>query len=231
MAPERVPRRERGESSAARRGGKGLARSAIVLVIDVLDDLGHVVLVLAEFRCVFEHLFVLFLVFLLVLAARGLAAALAFTRLSGLALLLGLLLDLAADRNFRHLRLRFVRLGGQVGLKLFVERRDILVRNRRRDRARLSRLDEELGIERRAAFRTCDRISAHVVIARAAIRTDPLGTPLRLRHGTSATMRTQNHLWRPFATTVGRCQKLILEPAPGRRWRRPGAVAPAIALC
>src|SRR5579875_2439672 len=203
MAPERVPRRERGESSAARRGGKGLARSAIVLVIDVLDDLGHVVLVLAEFRCVFEHLFVLFLVFLLVLAARGLAAALAFTRLSGLALLSG----------------------------LFVERRDILVRNRRRDRARLSRLDEELGIERRAAFRTCDRISAHVVIARAAIRTDPLGTPLRLRHGTSATMRTQNHLWRPFATTVGRCQKLILEPAPGRRWRRPGAVAPAIALC
>src|SRR5665213_3133644 len=46
--------------------------SALLLVLDVLDHLGHVVLVLAELRCVLEHFFLFFLFLFLGPAGLGL---------------------------------------------------------------------------------------------------------------------------------------------------------------
>src|SRR5487761_1526922 len=110
-------------------GRKRACRSAVVLLIDVLDNLGHIILVLAELRGILEHLFVLFPV-LFLLAACILAASLAFAglRSRGLSSRFGLLFG---DRNLGHRFAFLVGLGGQIGLEFLLQRRDILDHRRR----------------------------------------------------------------------------------------------------
>jgi hypothetical protein len=128
-------------------GGAPGKRSALLVLVEVLDDFLDVLLVLAELGSILEDLLLLV----------GFDDILGLRRL-GLGLL-GLGLDL---------------LGG--------DRLDLLLRHGARPGA--ARLEEGLGIERRAAFRAGDLAErlAEIVVARAAARADPLHTPFGLRH-------------------------------------------------
>src|SRR5579863_9594088 len=128
-----------------RRPGSGF------LLLDIVDDLGHVVLVLAEFGGVLDQFLVL--LFLLGLLERY-----------------GFLFLLTLD----HLDI----LGVEIGIEFAGgDRRQRLLDRRRRPRA--PRLQKRLGVERRRAFRADHRVVQQIVIAGAAARADALGASAR----------------------------------------------------
>src|SRR6185437_12455700 len=130
------------------------------ILVDVLDHLGHIVFVLAELGGIFEDFFLFLLAFGL-LGVFLLGLGLGIIRQGGIGLR---------------------RLGNFFGAKI---RLDLLIGHRLGDRrggARAPRLEQRLRIERRAAMRADDRVAPHVVIARAAIRAQPLHSPFRFSH-------------------------------------------------
>src|SRR5579863_4794118 len=135
------------EKSSGPRRGSGL------FLFDVVDDLGHVILVLAEFGGILDQLLLLLL---------GL-----FER-DGLRLRL-LVLD------------RFHLLDFDIGIDLLAADRFEFLGDRRR-RPRPARPQQRLGIERRAAFRADRRVAQQIVVARAAARADTLGAPFGFGH-------------------------------------------------
>src|SRR6516165_7192789 len=151
---------------------------SVFLLLDVLDDLGHVVLVLAQFGGILEELLVL----LFSLFQR-------YRRL----LLLFLLLD----------RFRFF--GFEFGVELVGANRLQLLFNRRR-RAGAARFQERLRVKRSAAFRADDRLAHQIVVAGTATRTNPLGAPFGFGHH-SLHKKFSKSRRRAIATATLPCQK------------------------
>src|SRR6516162_9235570 len=125
---------------------------SMFLLLDVLDDLGHIVLVLAQFRGILEELLVLL-----------------FSLFQRYRLLLFLLLD----------RFRFF--GFEFGVELVGANRLQLLFNRRRG-AGAARFQERLRVKRSAAFRADDRLAHQIVVTGTATRTNPLGAPFGFGH-------------------------------------------------
>src|ERR1700746_1904030 len=125
---------------------------SVFLLLDVLDDLGHVVLVLAQLGGILEELLVLLFGFF---QRHGL---LLFLLLGGV---------------------RFF--GFEFGVELVGANRLQLLFNRRR-RAGAARFQERLRVKRSAAFRAEDRLAHQIVVTGTATRTNPLGAPFGFGH-------------------------------------------------
>src|SRR5487761_457411 len=160
MAPKSSIRRdgERGQIYRDATGRKSPGLSAIVVLVDVFDNFGHVVLVLAELGGILEDVF-FFLPILFRFILGALAAAGTLAGGCRLGLFLGLAFSLFAGRNLGDRFAFAVGLSREIGLEFFVlQRHDLCFGSGRRDGAsRLFRLRQGLGIEGRAAFRTHDR--------------------------------------------------------------------------
>src|SRR5215469_11826400 len=125
----------------------------MLLLFDVLDDLGHVVLVFAEIGSVLEKLLVLLLGF--------------FER-DGL-LFFFLIRDIGL-------------LGLEIGVEFLLNLDRLDLSLDRRCRPRAARLQKRLRVIGSAAFRANHWIAEQVVISRAAARANPLGAPFGFSH-------------------------------------------------